>query len=297
MEALVRPKSTLTYLIPTSKAEFLFNDFKHDGCRVAFTGKNKDGKKHFPDGEVYVKVDNLSRMEGNKAVVVHTGYPDQGNGVMELEMILGVLKNAGIEKEVFFTYYPFGRQDNEFTDGELNVARSLLDKLVNYWGVKKVYAIDAHFFGDKSWLKEYPFVNVSAAELLKNAARKDCPDIVFIGPDKGAHERFNIDSMSKTRRTSYDVDVECNEELFKGKEGKTVGVIDDIIGTGGTMVRCRDKLIDKGAKNAVALIVHGVIYEGILKVEQAYSKLYMTNSINREEANVDITDLIVSSIR
>ena len=78
--------------------------------------------------------------------------------------------------------------------------------------------------------------------------------------------------------------------------GKAVGVVDDIIGTGGTLVKFYEFAKQSNAKNIIAFITHGVLDAGIHRVEGTFSKLYLTNTINKKEANIDITDLIIGAI-
>ena len=69
--------------------------------------------------------------------------------------------------------------------------------------------------------------------------------------------------------------------------------MDDIIETGGTMDRFYDKCLEYGAKELVALVTHGVLPSGIEKIKNKYSHLYLTNSIDQPEANVDISKIIL----
>ena len=75
-----------------------------------------------------------------------------------------------------------------------------------------------------------------------------------------------------------------------------MAVVDDIIETGETMDRFYDKCVEYGAKELVALVTHGVLLSGIDKIKNKYSRLYLTNSIDRPEANVDVSNLIFETL-
>jgi hypothetical protein len=47
----------------------------------------------------------------------------------------------------------------------------------------------------------------------------------------------------------------------------------------------------------LALVSHGVLSSGISRAKQKYAKLYLTNTIKRKEANVDITPLILQTLQ
>ena len=79
-------------------------------------------------------------------------------------------------------------------------------------------------------------------------------------------------------------------------KGKVVAVVDDLIETGGTLVKFREIAKKSGVKKIIALITHGLIPSGVRKIKKKYSKLYLTNTINRKESNIDLTDLILETI-
>lgn len=286
------------YVIPTSGAEHLVRGFEgQKGTKVILPGKNKDGLRVFPDGEVYTRLEQAEEIKGEKVVVLHSGQPDPNGGLVELEMLLEILRRAGVgQREVFFTYFPYGMQDKVFREGEVNAAESLLRKLVGYYGVSTVYAIDPHFHDDP-WLADYNLKKVSAVSLLKEAALKDFPDMMFVAPDGGGQKRNDLSGLSKTRVDSHSVDHDHDDEFAASIKGKDVGVIDDLVETGGTLARFHEKCKEYGAKSVVALLTHGVLPVGIERVGKAYDKLYLSNTIDRPEANVDVSQLILEAIK
>ena len=43
--------------------------------------------------------------------------------------------------------------------------------------------------------------------------------------------------------------------------------------------------------------LNGVLESGIKRIQDKFSKLYLTNTIDREQANVDVTDLVIETIK
>lgn len=282
----------MIYIIPTSAAEHLLGS--DPGLTPILPGKNREGKRYFPDGEVYLKLPQGAKFtKGAKLLVLYSGSPQPNDGLVELELILQILKDKELSSEVFFSYFPYGMQDKVFEKGEINVARSLAHKLVNYYQVKKIYIIDPHF-GGQNWVRKYPIISVSAIPLLIEKARRDFgPDILFLSPDKGGKRRTGIFGIKKERLDSFRV------KMFSPKldlEGKIIGVVDDIIETGGTLLKFYEIVKKAGAKKVIALITHGLLSSGISKIKKKYSKLYLANTVNQKEANVDITGLIFKTI-
>jgi ribose-phosphate pyrophosphokinase len=284
-------------IIPTSQAEHIGKSLAKRGLKVIFLEKNREGKRYFPDGEIYVKISKTEKLRG-RTIVLHSGAPKPNDGLVELEMILEILKKSKAKPiEVFFTYFPYGRQDKIFEKGETKAAENLIRKLVEYYGVSKIYVIDAHFWG-REWVKKYPIINISAVNLLIQSAKRDFPEAIFLPADIGAEQRtgLKLKSFKKKRVNSYLVKIKSSEKFKEIVKGKIVGVIDDIVATGTTLISFYEECKKYGAKEVLALITHGVLLEGIKRTKSKYSKLYLTNTIDRKEANIDITDLIFQTI-
>ena len=75
-----------------------------------------------------------------------------------------------------------------------------------------------------------------------------------------------------------------------------IGVVDDILETGGTLDRFYTECKKLGAKKLIVLITHGTLSSGISRIQKKYSKLYLTNTVRQKQANIDITDLILKTI-
>ncbi|MBZ9578123.1 ribose-phosphate diphosphokinase [Patescibacteria group bacterium] len=282
-------------IIPTSTAEHLAKGIKSKGksLEVILPEKNREGKRYFPDGEVYMKISKADKLKGERVVVLHSGAPMPNKGLIELELILEILKDNKVKPEVFFTYFPYSQQDKVFEKGETNVAENLLKKLVSYYKVKKIYIIDPHF-GGRNWVKKYPIIGVSAVPYLIKKARRDFDEnILFLSPDKGGERRTGFSGIKKKRLTSFKVRTLSPKLNFKGK---IVGVVDDIIETGGTLLKFYDFSKKAGAKKIIVLITQGILPAGISKIKKKYSKLYLTNAVKQKEANIDITDLILKTL-
>ena len=283
-------------IITTTQAEHLGKEISKTGkANVIFLGKNRDGRRLFPDGEVYVCLEEADELKERK-VVLHCGAPDPNSGLVELRTVLGVLKHSKADPvEVFFSYFPYGMQDKVKKQGELNMAEVLMKELIEYYNVQKIYILDPHF-GGQEWVKKYPVVDVTALDLLKKKAAQDHPDIIYLAPDAGSQKRTGLEGTEKDRTDSYVVDIKSNEHFKTIVKNKTVGAVDDLLETGGTMDRFYNECMKYGAKEVVALVTHGVLKQGIDKVKNKYSRLYLANSVNRDETNVDVTELILNTV-
>ncbi len=302
------------YIVPTKSAEHVAKSLLKKGLNVAFTDVNKDGMRQFPDGELYVRVKDVDKLSGERVVVLHSGQPDANGGLMELYSVLEVL-NKPVESrhvedkkyeytslkkpasvEVFFLYFPYGMQDKVFETGECNMAESVVRMLTKYYDVSKIYVMDAHFEGAE-WIGKYPLVCVKARDAIERVMEKDgIDDAVMVAPDMGAQARLDISGFSKKRNNSFDVELSSDGSLGDAVRGKTVVVWDDLIETGGTMCRAAKSLRDMGAKSVVAAATHGVLLKGVERINGAYSKLYLTNTIDTKYANVDVCGVVLDAL-
>ncbi len=289
-----------TSLVFTSTTEHLVENLKRKakGLELILPEKNKEGKRFFPDGEVYMRIRQVKKLKSRRVIILHSGAPNPNDGLIELKLMLHILKDHGIKPELFFTYFPYGQQDRAFQHGEGNVAESLIKKFLNYYGVKKIYAIDPHF-GKMNWVKNYPIISISSIPVLLERAKEDFGDpakrgenILFLSPDKGGKRRTGIEGLKKKRLDSFRVESYSPQIPV---EGKIIGVIDDLLETGGTLYKFHETVIKSGAKEAIAVITHVVLNSGVKSVKDKFSKLYLTNTINTRGANVDITDLIIKT--
>ena len=111
-------------VIPTTQAIHLAKKLRGSkSFQVMLPGFNRDGKRYFPDGEVYAKIAQARRLKGKRVLVIHSGTPRPNEGLVELELILQILRDSkAFPVEVLFSYFPYSMQDNIFDNGETNVA-------------------------------------------------------------------------------------------------------------------------------------------------------------------------------
>ena len=263
--------------------------------KIFFLDKNRDKKRYFPDGEIYVRLGKIKEIKG-KIIIIHSGMPRANDSFLELKMTLNILRNNNLKNiEVFFTYFAFGMQDCIKDIGEGNVAENIIKELINYYKIKKIYTIDAHFWG-RNWVNNYKIKNFRTIDLLKEKALENELDYVFLTPDLGAQRRTGLLGSSKKRNNSYDLDIDFSDDLKKLVKNKNIAVVDDLLETGGTLIRFYEKCKKLGAKKIIALITHGVLESGIKKIKNNFDFLYLTNTINQRESNVCISDFILNKL-
>ncbi len=282
-------------IIPTLHAEHLAKLMSvPKGSSIVFIEGNKEGKRFFPDGEIFVKLPKVKLHK--RIVILHAGAPNPNAGIVELEMLICTLNNLGHKNiEIFFAYFPYGMQDNPKLLREANAAENLIQKLTNFYSIRKIYVLDAHFLG-QSWVKKYPIKNISAIPVLKSSALKDYPSAIFLAPDQGSQRRTMLQGITKIRINSFEINMINDKKFIATVRNQTVGIVDDLVETGGTAVKFADLCRKVGVKDLIALVAHGLLPSGVQRLKKAYRKTYLTNSIEHADANVDISTLILDEI-
>ena len=218
----------------------------------------------FPDGELHVRI--MGDLRGEDVAIIGNTYPN--DGIIELLLLIdavGEMKPNSIN--VVIPYLGYGRQDRIFEAGEALSIRAICGCLCD---VDRVVLIDPH-----SWLvRDFFRSQVEELTAIPLLARWMEGKVDFIvAPDKGSARRAEIAArelgveyivMQKKRNSAYDVEVaiESGQEKL---DGQRVGIVDDIISTGGTMAKACSALRAEGAKEIYLACTHGLFLRDSLK--------------------------------
>ena len=245
--------------------------------------------KKFPDGEKYVRVLGSA----DEVTVIQSTFRPQDEHLIELILIADALRERGVETlRAVVPYLAYSRQDRVTKEGEPVSVRAIMRTLAVYYD--ELYVFDLH---NPETLKFFPgkAINLSPARAMAEYFREKLGDGIVLAPDKGARERakavaqklglefshFEKERISPTevRMTPVDVDV----------RGKNVLIVDDIISTGGTMVRAANLLREMGAEKVFVSATHGVFAEGAIeRVSKAVDELAVTNTIPTPVSRISI---------
>jgi ribose-phosphate pyrophosphokinase len=258
--------------------------------------------KVFPDGDSYVRIDNLSACKGKEVRLFHRLYPDQNSSIFTALLMLDTLKRAGAKTTLVSPYLPYSRQDKVFKEGEALSAEAVCSMLAHA-GAGRLVTIDCHFL-KKEGESEYgglKIKNISANKLLvEHAKSKLGEELELISPDQGANylvAAFGCKSMKKLRG-EYEEGKEAYRKIEKMErgfevEGKNVLIIDDMISTGSTMIKAVGNIRNGGAKKILCAATHGFFMKGSLdKLKDITDGVFTTNSIPNAAAEVDFMELL-----
>ena len=224
--------------------------------------------KQFPDGEDYIYIPDIDKLEGKDVVILHRCYPDQDSRLFQLFHILEVVRPLAAHVTALVPYLPYTRKDEIARKGEVKSA-SLLCGMLASAGVDELVTFDCHFMQEGEGKKEYAGLNIDNRSLAPELLAYMKPKVsnpVFISPDVGTAymvKKVGGVSMEKTLGDYVHGPVAfrqiIEEKLDFDVTGRDVILIDDMIIAGETMIRAAQVCKKGGAKRIVCAAVHGLL--------------------------------------
>jgi ribose-phosphate pyrophosphokinase len=253
--------------------------------------------RRFPDTECYVRIhDDLS---GEDVVVVQTSFPD--DKVIELFLLQEAAKTYNVKSLVTVVpYFGYARQDKQFNSGEPVSAKTLARHI--QLDSDSLITVDIHETKIMDWF-DIPAVNVSGMPQIGEYLKNMGPDIV-IAPDKGAIELARMaaevvgcdsDYIEKTRIDGDTVEMKTKNLDVSGKK---VAIVDDIIATGGTIVKATEQLKSQGALEVYAACTHGLFTKNAIpRLSEVCDRVISTDTIENETSVVSAAEEIAKKIK
>ena len=243
--------------------------------------------RRFADGEVFVQVGESVR---NKDVYIiqPTGRPSSNENWMELYCIIDALKRASAKRiTAVIPYYGYSRQDRK-NEPRVPITAKLVANLLTESGVGRVLSLDLHAAQIQGFF-DIPVDHMQSKNIFLEKIRKDLDisNSIIVSPDIGGIGRarliakalkLDIAIIDKRRDRANECEV---MNIIGDVKGKDAIIIDDIIDTGGTLIKSINALKQSGMRKIFVFITHAVcsgdVYERINASE--IEKLYITDSL------------------
>ncbi len=253
--------------------------------------------RRFPDTECYVRIhDDLA---GEDVVVVQTSFPD--DKVIELFLLQEAARTYDVKSLVTVVpYFGYARQDKQFNSGEPVSAKTLAKHL--QLASDSLITVDIHEQKIMDWF-DIPAANVSGMPQIGEYLKSMGPEII-IAPDKGAVELAQMaaevvgcawDYIEKTRIDGDTVEMKAKNLDVSGKK---VAIVDDIIATGGTIIKATEQLKSQGAVEVYAACTHGLFTKNAIpRLKEVCDNVISTDTIENETSVVSVAEEIVKKIK
>jgi ribose-phosphate pyrophosphokinase len=266
--------------------------------------------KNFSDGEINVEIDESVR--GMDVFVIQSICAPVNNNLMELLILIDALRRASSERiTAVLPYYGYARQDRKVSPRAPITAKLVAD-LITAAGASRILAVDLHA-GQIQGFFNIPVDHLFAAPVLLDYLKHLKNDIVIVSPDAGGVERAR--AYAKRLNTSLAIIDKRREapnvsqvmNIIGDVSGMVAVLVDDLVDTGGTLVRAAYALIEKGAKAVYACSTHPVFSGRAIEVleESPIKEMIVTDTIPlREDAKacpkirvLSISSLLAEAIR
>ncbi|MFN8158619.1 MAG: ribose-phosphate diphosphokinase [Candidatus Nanopelagicales bacterium] len=221
----------------------------------------------FANGEIFVRFEESVR--GCDAFVLQSHTEPINKWIMEQLLMVDALKRASAKRiTVIAPFYGYARQDKKHRGREPISARLIAD-LFRTAGADRLMAVDLHtsqiqgfFDGPVDHLFALPLLVKYVAETVEDRSL-----ITVVSPDAGrvrVAERWT-DLLGAPlaiihKRRDPDVPNEAKVQEVVGEvEGRVCVLIDDMIDTGGTIVKASEALFENGASKVIVAATHGIL--------------------------------------
>jgi ribose-phosphate pyrophosphokinase len=219
--------------------------------------------RHFADGEIYLQIQENVR--GADVFVIQSTCTPVDRNLMELLLMMDALKRASAERiTAVLPYYGYARQDRK-DKPRVPISAKLVAAVLETAGADRILALDLHAAQIQGFF-DIPVDHLfSAPVMIDYFKAQNVPDITVVSPDAGGVERARAFAKRLSvplaiidkRREEANVAEVMN--VIGEVEGRNCLIVDDLIDTGGTLVKGAEALLAKGAASVSACATHAVL--------------------------------------
>lgn len=255
--------------------------------------------QNFSDGEIWAKFEENVR--GVDLFLVQSTFAPSDN-LMELLIMIDAAKRASVKRvTAVIPYYGYARQDRK-DQPRVSVTAKLIANLITRAGADRVITIDLHSSQIQGFF-DIPLDHLYASPVLLRAIKKlKLDNVAVASPDVGGlktarsyAKKLNADLILVDKRRPQHNQAEIMNIIGDPKD-KNIIIVDDMIDTGTTFVKCAEAIKEKGALNVIGITVHPVFSGTALdKIEnsKAIDKLFVTDTIplSRSSEKIEIVSV------
>lgn len=256
----------------------------------------------FPDGESKI---TLKGKPSGKILVVQSIYPPVDSNLLRCLAITSQARVFSSQVYVVIPYMGYARQDRQFLPGEITTME-LVAKMFKAAGATKIIVVDIH---SMIALEHFhiPVKNISAVEELARHFKKMSLNFpLVVSPDKGGVERarnfaefLGVDYIAlEKHRDRKTGNVAIKSKGLEGVRGRDIILVDDMISTGGSIVKAAEFLKKQKSGKVYACCTHSLLIGDAEKniIKAGVTKIISANTIPGKTSIVDVSPLIAKAI-
>lgn len=241
--------------------------------------------RQFADGEIYLQIQENVR--GADVFIIQPTCTPVDRHLMELLLMIDALKRASAERiTAVLPYYGYARQDRK-DKPRVPISARLVAALLETAGADRCLALDLHAAQIQGFF-DVPVDHLFATPVLIDYFKAPhIPDLTVVSPDAGGVERAR--AFAKRLNSPLAIIDKRREEANVAEVMNVVGevdgrnclLVDDLVDTGGSLVKGAEALMEKGAASVSACATHAVLSgDAVSRIEASCLKeVVFTNSI------------------
>jgi len=251
----------------------LVDRFKNDECRIEI-------RENVRGAEVFVLQSLCNSPSGSV-----------NDSLMELLLMIDALRRASANRiTAVVPYYGYAKQDKK-TKGREPISAKLVANMLEVAGAERLVTLDLHAAQIQGFFN-IPVDNLTAAPTLCNYLKNQGlqgDHVVVVSPDAGGVPR--AETFAKRLKSTLAViikrrpvpDVSEVTHIVGDVQGKIAVVVDDMISTGGTLVKAAEALVNRGATDVYTLATHGIFAGDAVKqlANSPIRRVIVTDTIPR----------------
>jgi ribose-phosphate pyrophosphokinase len=238
----------------------------------------------FKDGEIQAYYNETIR--GKYVFIIQPTFAPAENW-MELLILIDAAKRASAYKIIaVIPYFGYARQDRKDRP-RTSIGAKLMANLLIAAGVDRIITMDLHADQIQGFF-EIPVDHMYSSNVFYPYIQSlKLKNLCIVSPDTGGTKRastyakaLNCDLAIGFKQREKQNEV-ANLQIIGDVKDKHCIIVDDIIDTGGTIIKAADKLKEHGAKSVMAMCTHGLLSEnGLPNIEaSSIDKLILTDTI------------------
>jgi len=257
----------------------------------------------FSNDESFVKINDNVR--GADVFVIQPTCRPVNDNLMDLLIIIDALKRASAQRiNCVIPYYAYARSDKK-DQPRVPITAKLVADLITVAGADRVITVDLHADQIQGFFNipvDHLFSIPSFARYFQSMK---IDNVVVVSPDSGGAiraralaKRLDCGLAIGDKRRSGNNDQTELLNIIGDVAGKTAILFDDIIDTGGSLIKVAHALHEQGTQRILAACTHGVLSGNAVKNLEAspIEKLFVTNTIPLGEEKAQSAKMVQLSI-
>ena len=220
----------------------------------------------FSDGEIQVQINENVR--GADVFIIQSTCAPTNDNLMELVVMVDALRRASAGRiTAVIPYFGYARQDRRVRSARVPITAKVVADFLSSVGVDRVLTCDLHAEQIQGFF-DVPVDNVFGSPVLIEDIQKQnalnnpmvvSPDIGGVVRARAIAKLLNDADMAIIDKRRPKANVSQVMHIIGDVSGRECILVDDMIDTGGTLVKAAEALKERGATKVVAYATHAVL--------------------------------------